>query len=328
VVGVSEDGSHVYFTAGGVLSGAVNNQGQSPREGGANQYVYDTETGRTAFIATAPLQSMIPEVFTIPSDITPDGRFFVFGTSVDITQGDTGTANQIFEYDAETGDLVRVSVGQDGFNDNGNTDTERLGSEIPRQYPGHPVAVSNDGAYVVFESRDGLTPGALNGVNGAENVYEYHDGNVYLVSDGQDTTLAQRLRESFGSSVLLYGMSPSGDDIFFRSGDQLVPQALGTGTAIYDARIGGGFPAPVSLLPTCTGDACQGALSSAPVLLSPGSEFQAGGNQPLAASEVAPAVKAKARSKPAKCKKGYVKKKTRCVKKAKTRAKKSAKGRK
>ena len=79
----------------------------------------------------------------------------------------------------------------------------------------------------------------------------------------------------------LWGLSPSGADIFFETADRLVPQALDTQQALYDARIDGGFPAPVSLLPTCTGDACQGQLSPAPTLLSPGSEFQAGGNPPL-----------------------------------------------
>jgi hypothetical protein len=334
VVGVSEDGSHVYFTAGGVLSGAMNNQGRSPREGEANQYVYDTETGRTAFIAAGAVTGLEQNTGGSNPNITPDGRFLVFASTADLTPGDTSTAQQVFEYDAETGELIRVSIGQDGFNDNGNTDS--FGAEIPREIPGDPVAVSNNGEYVAFESPDGLTPGALNGdlqeVDGQsyypENVYEYHDGNVYLISDGQDTSigLGSRYTKYSKSEVELDGMSPSGENIFFSTADRLVPQALSTGVAIYDARIDGGFAAPVSLLPTCSGDACQGPLSASPTLLSPGSEFQAGGNPPLAASEPVPAAKPKAKSKTAKCKKGYVKKKDKCVKKPK--AKKSAKGRK
>ncbi len=122
-------------------------------------------------------------------------------------------------------------------------------------------------------------------------------------------------------------MSSSGEDIFFRTADQLVPQDVDTEADLYDARIGGGFPAPASLLPSCSGDACQGELSPAPVLLSPGSEFQAGGNPPLTGSEPAPAAKPK--SKPVKCGKGLVKKKTKCVKvKRAKKAKKSTKGKK
>jgi hypothetical protein len=192
------------------------------------------------------------------------------------------------------------------------------------------VAVSADGAYVVFQSDVGLTPGALNGIVETadeghipvplRNVYEYHDGNVYLISDGLDTS-----KPNGKSGVLVEGMSSSGEDVFFTTADQLVPQDEDTQVDLYDARIDGGFPPPVSLLPSCSGDACQGALSAAPTLLSPGSELQAGGNPPLTGSEAAPATKPK--SKPTKCKKGYVKKKTRCVKAKSTgKAKKSAKG--
>ena len=67
------------------------------------------------------------------------------------------------------------------------------------------MTVSADGAYVFFESTDGLTPQAFNqviiGENNiegtkvyAENVYEYHDGNVYLISDGRDLSEASVLR--------------------------------------------------------------------------------------------------------------------------------------
>ncbi|MGH2853878.1 MAG: hypothetical protein ACRDLF_06765, partial [Solirubrobacteraceae bacterium] len=95
----------------------------------------------------------------------------------------------------------------------------------------------------------------------------------------------------------------------------------------YDARVNGGFPAPVSLLPSCTGDACQGELSGAPVLLSPGSEFQAGGNPPLAAPKPIAKAKPKVTARKA-CRKGLRRKRGRCVAKKKAkRAAKSARGR-
>jgi hypothetical protein len=285
LVTVSEDGSHVYFLADGALQGARNSQGLEAVEGSENLYVFERDAqfpaGRLSFIATTG-------GIANPS-LTPDGQFLVFMSAADLTPGDTSkNADQVFEYDAETGELVRVSIGENGFNDNGNTDA--FSADIPGQQRNYPLAVSNNGAYVVFESPDGLTPGALNGYVQvstdepfyAENVYEYHDGDVYLISDGQDTSFAIRSTGfGGGSAVQLWGLSPSGADIFFETADRLVPQALDTQQALYDARIDGGFPAPVSLLPTCTGDACQGQLSPAPTLLSPGSEFQAGGNPPL-----------------------------------------------
>jgi hypothetical protein len=352
-VKVSEDGSHLYFIAQGALSQATNNQGQSPTAGEENLYVFERDaqfpSGRLSFIATlspSGLQAWSPEHNVgLGATVTPDGRFLAFTSAADLTPDDTSTAEQVFEYDAQTGELVRVSIGQNGFNDNGNTDT--FNAEIPRQLSRLsseklPLAISNDGAYVVFQSADGLTPGALNGYLGevefpgsaktigflnsgdyyANNVYEYHDGNVYLVSDGRDTTYSHE--HDLESAVKLGGMSPAGTDVFFETVDRLVPQDQDTEVDLYDARIGGGFPAPVSLLPSCSGDACQGQLSPSPTLLSPGSEFQAGGNPPLA-SEPAPAakLKPKAKAKLKRCKKGKTLKRGKCVK---AKAKKSNRG--
>jgi Tol biopolymer transport system component len=315
VVKVSEDGSHVYFLAAGKLEGARNSQGKEAVEKESNLYVYDTETGTTAFVATVSPGN--------PS-VTPDGQFLVFTSNTPgLTPGDTSTANQVFEYDAGSGgagSLTRVSIGQDGFNDNGNTDT--FGAEIPEPLDGSQVAVSDDGAYVVFQSADGLTPQALNGVplehetaysNYAENVYEYHDGNVYLISDGQDASYSPKAVGNIASSVRIEGLSPSGADVFFETADRLVSQDVDTGLDMYDARIDGGFPAAVSSLPTCSGDACQGQLSPAPTLLSPGSESQAGETPPLLAVAPGPAL-AKSKPKAKGCKNGYVRKKTSCVK--------------
>jgi hypothetical protein len=101
---------------------------------------------------------------------------------------------------------------------------------------------------------------------------------VSLVSDGQDITDLNG-----GSTVRLVGTDASGGDVFFSTVDRLVGQDVDTNFDVYDARIDGGFPAPAAS-ESCSGEACQGALSATPALLSPGSEFQAGGNPPLAAT--------------------------------------------
>jgi hypothetical protein len=333
----SEDGSHVYFLARGALQGARSSQGESPIEGSSNLYVFERDAqfpeGRLSFIAAGNPGTIEirPNLENSGSAVTSDGRFFVFTSTADLTPGDTSTAQQIFEYDAQTGALVRCSIGQNGFNDNGNTDV--FNAELPPRTPGHGLlAVSAEGA-VVFQSADGLTPGALNGYLGeyerytvgdkklhkefyyANNIYEYHAGSVYLISDGQDTSYGSFGLEKIESAVKVRGISSSGDDIFFETADKLAPQDQDDQRDIYDARIDGGFPAAVSLLPTCAADACQGELSSAPTLLSPGSEFQAGGNPPLAESVPAAAKpKAKAKAKAKGCRKGYTKKRGKCVK--------------
>lgn len=207
----------------------------------------------------------------IAATATPDGRFLVFPSVADLTPDDTSTVQQIFRYDAQSGELVRVSVGEDGFNQDGNTST--MPAEIP-QYNRGPLApqglaVSKDGTFVVFRSADGLTQGALNAQpleNGAagfaENVYEYHDGSVFLLSDGQDASAYQRE----GSSVTVgthgtvgEGIVGSGD-VFFQTADPLVARDGDTQRSLYDARIDGGFP--VEAPAGCAAEGCQGAPSA------------------------------------------------------------------
>jgi hypothetical protein len=182
----------------------------------------------------------------------------------------------------------------------------------PNIYSG-ALSVSADGSYVFFQSTDGLTPQALNQViigetttvvghkkAYANNIYEYHDGNIYLISDGRD--LSQVGGES---AVRLLGTDESGADVFFSTADPLAPSDIDSNVDIYDARVDGGFSAP-AVKQQCAGDECQGVLGPAPVLLAPGSEFQAGGNPPLVPS--APVAKPKV--KQAKQKTGRSKKRT------------------
>jgi hypothetical protein len=344
VAQISEDGSHVYFAASTVLATNPNSQGQAAHAGANNLYVYERDAeypaGHTNFIAD--LSNSDSERVWQPTskrklpyphsvDLTPDGRFMVFESVTEhLTADDTSTAQQIFEYDARTGSLARVSIGQNGFNDNGNTDraTSEVYSNIPtaeyndvrefkpQEYWSH-LAVSSDGSYVVFRSFDGLTPQAfdfkpIEGSNYifAANIYEYHDGNVYLISDGRDVSGA-----GLSSNVFLAGIDASGKDIFFDTADQLVPQDKDSDFDGYDARIDGGFPAPAAA-PECSGDSCQGPLSAAPTLLAPGSEFQAGGGN-LAPEASMPATKGATKGK-------VKKKKTKSKRKARRKAKKAA----
>ena len=111
-----------------------------------------------------------------------------------------------------------------------------------------------------FLTKDALTPQALNGV---VNVYEFHDGQVGLISDGHDTVSV-----TGQPAVELYGTDESGRDVFFASADRLVPQDTDDQVVLYDARIEGGFAAPGVAAP-CVGDACQDPAGGAPSLLAP-----------------------------------------------------------
>lgn len=285
VAAISEDGSHAYFVARGVLTASPNQYGATAQAGQDNLYVGDTTTGQTTFIATL-VASDSPQWHEEQNakrmNVTDDGRFLLFTSTQHLTPDDTSAVQQVFRYDAVTGALLRVSIGNDGFNDDGNsvlgeTVITRAAVGLSEVTPvdRHP-ALSEDGQVVVFTSSVALTPGALDNrclveeegecFEFARNVYEYREGHVYLISDGRDV-------ESSGGMV-----SPSGTDIFLASPDSLVPQDADTLGDIYDARANGGFPAPTEPA-SCQGEACPGAPSGAPEFGAPGSAtFSGSGN--------------------------------------------------
>jgi hypothetical protein len=293
VARVSDDGSHVYFVATGALTGA-NAEGAAPVLGGDNLYVFERDAvypaGRLAFVGTlaeADAQDWSSEDVR-PVQATPDGRFLVFDSAADLTPRDVSSEPQVFEYDAQTERLVRVSVGANGY-PAGTLSADERGAFIPRQlYQGQAakrpavasaLAVSADGSVVAFDSVGGLTPGAeVAAAAGAVSVYEYRsagsiaDGDVYLVSDGQDTTGAGQDTTGTG----LVGIDPSGGDVFFDTYDPLVSQDVDTQTDVYDARVDGGFPAAVAPS-VCEGEACQGAPGVSPSFVGPGSVSGVGG---------------------------------------------------
>ena len=335
VARVSEDGTHVYFVAQAVLTGAnEDGKGKSPTEGEPNLYVFERDRayplGHTAFVATLAEGDARDwgSLNTGLVQATPDGRFLVFRSEAsNLTPDDTSTVPQIFEYDALQEKLVRVSVGQkvpggyecpitkkveEGYNCDGNAEEEMDRPEFPETRAGL-TAVSSDGSYVFFHSADGLTPGALDNQLVSEyerqhvyaqNVYEYHssvaseggsiaDGNVSLISDGRDRTLHSVIE----SGVQLYGTDASGQDVFFSSGDPLVAQDADTQVGVYDARVGGGFPAPVAPV-SCEGEACQGTPPSPLSFGSPASSSAAGGGNltPRAESKAAPKLRSLTRA--------------------------------
>jgi hypothetical protein len=355
VARISQDGSHVYFVARGMLTARPNANGEAAEVGGYNLYLHDTVTGRTSFVAALltgredrelqegfgdELQALceaenpepgepreeceaaIPAAVTEkvaeavaekvesresgsglsvrderPFQTTPDGRFLIFESPRRLTGSeDTSTVGQLFEYDAQTEALARVSIGQFGYNDNGNTTVAEYAPAIA--VPEYAVttrpteaasrlSLSEDGR-VFFTSRDALTPQAI---EGRENVYEYGDGEVSLISPGDEAAPLQT-----GQSRLL-GVDESGGDVFFFTTDSLVPQDTDTQASWYDARAAGGFPAPPST-PDCSEGACQGPLGAAPPLPVPG-----GSATTAAEGELAPPASTLARRPKAKEKK-------------------------
>jgi hypothetical protein len=257
-----------------------------PSAGGANLYVFEQDStypsGRVSFVATLKPEDEKDWSASDNREVqaTPDGRFLAFQSTADLTASDTSSTPQVFEYDALTGELARVSNQQTGFTpEEAKLDANENRSEIPIQpytenitptEPGTYLAVSADGAVVAFASKAALTEGALTAARAkTQSAYEYRNsvaaggsisaGDVYLVSDGVNV-------RSPGNTV--NGVDASGGDVFFRSADELVPQDSDSQFDTYDARVGGGFPAPDPPA-GCTAAACEGVLYSPPVLAAP-----------------------------------------------------------
>ncbi len=231
VMAASPDGSHVYFIARGVLTTAANEQGQHAQDGANNLYLFEREgaAGRTVFIATLP-ETDKEEWANAPgslANVTPDGRFLVFVSQGNLTADDTSVsgARQVFRYDAQTGRLNRVSIGDEGFNDDGNRSgatpcghfqayecSENAKIVPPSGYGRVDPSMSDDGSRVFFESPVALAPHALEDVpigavksegqpEYAQNIYEWERegvgscpvgrsaGCVFLISDGRDTSV-------------------------------------------------------------------------------------------------------------------------------------------
>jgi DNA-binding beta-propeller fold protein YncE len=325
LMAISADGSHVYFIAKGVLTNATNARGETARDGAENLYVFERDAGypegRVSFIAS--LAESEQEIgiggrtvnWTTTGDftanVTSDGRFLVFLSRAALTADASGAGGvQVFRYDALTGELERVSVGERGFNDNGNGgvgDAQITPPVLVHLGPsrGDPT-MSDDGSRVFFESPVALTPGALDdvpiGVLGitkeyASNVYEWREGRVYLLSDGRDTTATGSPACGHLSSVCLLGVDSTGSNVFFTTADPLAAEDTDTQVDVYDARVCTGvspcIAAPAAPPPPCEGEACHGRAPAPPGLAGAAtSVFSGPGNLTPAP---APAVKAKAK---------------------------------
>jgi DNA-binding beta-propeller fold protein YncE len=279
VMAISADGSHVYFVAKGVLGSMTNAQGQVPRDGAENLYAFEREPGQAghlAFVTRLPQADSGQWAFgPEQANVTPDGRFLVFTSHAALTPDDARAEGpaQVYRYDAQDEQLLRVSIGENGFNDNGNSgsgDASIVAASGLYSHAG-PVradpTMSNDGSYVFFQSSVALTSSALDeapidaaGVR-AQNIYEWHKGRVALISDGRDASPVSQNGETDQSAVRLLGSDASGSNVFFSTVDQLVEQDTDGELDYYDARIctpdDPCIVAPLPPVPPCQSATCH-----------------------------------------------------------------------
>ncbi len=322
------DSSYVYFVAKGVLASNAreftNSEGKTVVEGAEagkeNVYLWNGE--KTTFIAGSVEYSR----FGI-EQTSPDGKWLAFETQKSLTGynsalasgggcvagGESVACRELFLYSAATGQLACASCNPTGESPVAGGGVWRRGEAYGEGYGVFPTRnVLTDAGQVFFETNEALVP---SDTNGQRDVYEYEGGGAHLISSGTS---------SFETA--LEDVSESGDDVFFRSNQQLVPQDNQEGQIVtYDARVDGGFAEPSSPPACTTADACRTPVAPQPsVYGAPASQtFSGVGNlAPPKAPETKP--KAKPKAKPVKCKKGFVEKKGKCVRKPAKKAKKSA----
>ncbi|MGA9877065.1 MAG: hypothetical protein WBQ21_14785 [Solirubrobacteraceae bacterium] len=325
VPAISSDGSTVYFAAYGQLASGA----PAVSQGGAeiNLYRYDTNTGATRYIATVSNEDY-PEVFIgewfnhIPAYLprpevslltkanwytTPDGRFLLFGSKLNITSYDSAGHTELYRYDSADGSIVCVSCDPNGSPPVSDSRFARSG--VPGDDPAGatPRGISDDGSYVFFDTGESLVP---QDTNGQIDVYEWHEGVISLISSGTES-----------SASFFLDSSADGSNVFFGTHARLVPQDTDTSGDLYDARIGGGFGVSAGT-GQCEGDACQNP-QSAPLDQTPASLTFSGPGNPM--SEPAPTVKAKVKTKTKK-KKLKRKKKPKRAKGSVARGGRSARG--
>jgi hypothetical protein len=274
VVNISEDGSHVYLISGEQLDGAKG----SP--GGKNLYLWDgsdarfvaeltpEDAGTSAegislidwpLVVTGAQQASPVGVGNDPSRTTSDGSVLVFEARSNLTSYDAGGHKEIYRYSAVSGDLTCVSCSPTGAPATSNARLNAVSNASPPENEAERHAPTNaatevrnltaDGAAVFFVSADRLVP---NDTDGRMDVYEWRDGHLALISYGH----------SSGGDEWLYGATPDGSNVFFTSGDRLVPQKESDTVSIYDARVDGGFP-PASTPVPCAVGSCQGVPAPA-----------------------------------------------------------------
>lgn len=276
IVNVSDDCSTVYFTSSQVLPGSGENQfGASAELGAPNLYVWRKGEGGVRFVATvmqkdienqqsqqdsltewmstiaSPQQDQLEGRLNDPSRTTPDGSVFVFESRANITGYDSGGSVEIYRYHTFGNALSCVSCPSSApAESDAALQREGVGPVFVFNALARVDNVTDDGKIVFFMTGDALTP---EDKNEAVDVYEWNEGVVSLISGGQGPLPS-----------VLYAMSPDGKDVFFVTGDRLVPQDPSSVLSIYDARKEGGFPFTPPVTECVAAQYCPGSASGQP----------------------------------------------------------------
>lgn len=293
VVNVAPDGSRAYFISEEAISGAGENpNGAAPQAGEQNLYL--SEEGSIRFVGTVTARDVEGELSIAntkvdglglwtqvqasqpaidPSRVNPDGSILLFQSQANLTGYDSGEFPQIYRYDSAGDRLHCLSCIPTGAAATGGATLETYAAAQTTRPPfsafGFVPNLRADGKRAFFQSTEALVSADRDQV---QDVYEWEEegvgscvrpgGCIYLISSGRSA------RDNY-----LYGVSASGDDVFFVTEDILVAGDNNT-ASIYDARVGGGFPQEPD--GECEGEGCHLPVLPAPALTSPATRVVGG----------------------------------------------------
>jgi hypothetical protein len=356
VQAVASEGTAVYFLAFGALAPGASKLAANGVDTSApvNLYRYQPETAtalaQMTYVATVSTNNRSDQLQCgsnyAPCNeenwyATPNGRYLLFYSEVDLTaNADTGgdcdvpgsetlghgTCGVLYRYDAQAAEKHEQSLICVSCNPNGEVTTTRSSAEFTRSFSHDPSAgpvraMSNDGAYVFFDTPMPLVPQAT---NGTLDVYEWHEGHISLIGSGAEPGPSFLL--GYSPYVTPRGETIEGGNVFIGTHAKLVAADTNRVGNIYDARIcmaeSPCIQAPPGETALCEGSSCQGSpvepLDATPTSLT----FSGPGDVP---SEAPPFARTVTKKTTAKCKKGDVRKSGKCVRKHKrVKAKKSS----
>jgi hypothetical protein len=246
-----------------------------------NLYRYDTSSGATTYLATIGTEDYVsnngvcsklgsgvlgPSTSLCPTAewyTSPDGRYLLFSSTRELT-GDTtastsacvlvgtqgatnGHCDALYRYDASLQQIACVSCGPSGAAPTSDATFDQSAPDGPASSPLR--AMSDDGSFVFFQTASPLLPGDT---NGTLDVYEWHNGQLSLLSAGGAS----------GPSFFL-DSTPDGGDVYIGTHARLVGEDTDSEGDVYDARVcSGADPCLVgnsSSSGECEGDTCQAA---------------------------------------------------------------------
>jgi hypothetical protein len=356
LLGMSDDGSRVYFVAKGVLAENSNAIGAAAKPHEDNLYM--RHGGVTVFVATLAgadspdwnvSEGSSEQAFRTTARVSPNGTWLAFMSQNSLTGYDNRDAvggkpdEEVFLYESEAGRLVCASCNPTGERPTGLVATESSlalgegkvwpqGVGVAANVPGWTTPfyqsryLSNSGR-LFFNSHEALVP---QDDNETWDVYEYEPPGV-----GSCTTTAATFSGrsegcvdliSSGTSTeesAFVDASENGSDVFFLTAAKLGSQDKDTALDIYDAHECATLgvpclPAPsVSPAPCDSEASCRPQPSPPPEIFGapPSATFSGMGDLQEEAKTSSPPVKKI--SAPVKCKRGFVKRKGKCVKQRK-----------